>query len=584
MCRGKPVATRSAVDRDVQSAGVSRHAVVLVGVCVLTFFVGLGRPALTDSDEAFYAESAREMLDRGDWLTPYYNGQPRFDKPVLYYWLVAATYAAAGPSPGAARFPAGLAGVGLVLVTFFCARRWYDGPTALLAGLIGATSAGTIAMARQALPDLPLAFFVTLAIWAALVAILDDPVRSPGPRQRRAWLLLAALAAGGAFLVKGPVGPALAALVVLPLGALDWLRHGVQRRVTAVDLGLAAALFLLVAAPWYAAMAVEHGGGYLDRFFLAENFERFASDRYNAPRPAWYYLPIVAGGLLPWSPFMFLWLPAARESWRRRVLDERVLRLAIWAAAPLAFFTLSVGKQPRYILPLLAPLAILLARAVTQALEGTSAARRGLATLGAATGAVVMVIGGLVYRARPLLVEWSEPATLSVALAILLAGGALVAASLGAWRQGPDAVARAWVIPTLVAAAAVVLAVGAHLIVLASPGPAPVERMAAMLAAERGADEPYGRHRVFDRNLVYYMRSPHVELPVLPAAHDFLRSPGRVLCVLLAEDAARLRNDSLRVQRLGEVRYLNTGNLNLRTLLNPDPARYLQRVVLVANR
>lgn len=563
---------------------MSRHASVLVGVCVLTFFVGLGRPALTDSDEAFYAESAREMLDRGDWLTPYYNGQPRFDKPVLYYWLVAATYAAAGPSPGAARFPAGLAGVGLVLVTFFCARRWYDGPTALLAGIIGATSAGIIAMARQALPDLPLAFFVTLAVWAALVALLDDPIRSPGPRRRRAWLLLSALAAGGAFLVKGPVGPALVALVVLPLGALDWLRHGVRRRVTAVDLGLAAALFLLVAAPWYAAMAVEHGAGYLDRFFLAENFERFASDRYNAPRPAWYYLPIVAGGLLPWSPFMLLWVPAARESWRRRVLDERVLRLAIWAAAPLAFYTLSVGKQPRYILPLLAPLAILLARAVTRALEGTSAARRGLATLGAATGAVVMVIGGLVYRARPLLVEWSEPATLSVALAILLAGGAIVAASLGAWRQGPDAVARARVIPTLVAAAAVVLAVGAHLVVLASPGPAPVERMAAMLAAEREADEPYGRHRVFDRNLVYYMRGPHVELPVLPAAHDFLRSPGRVLCVLRAEDAARLRNDGLRVQRLGEVRYLNTGNLNLRTLLNPDPARYLQRVVLVANR
>ena len=584
MRRGKPVATRSAVGRDVQSAAVARHAVVLVGVCVLTFFVGLGRPALTDSDEAFYAESAREMLDRGDWLTPYFNGQPRFDKPVLYYWLVAATYAATGPSPGAARFPAGLAGIGLVLVTFFCARRWYDGPTALLAGLIGATSAGIIAMARQALPDLPLAFFVTLAIWAALIALLDDPIRSPEPRRRRAWLLLAALAAGGAFLVKGPVGPALAALVVLPVGALDWLRHGVRWRVTALDLGLAAALFLLVAVPWYAAMAVEHGVGYLDRFFLAENFERFASDRYNAPRPTWYYLPIVVGGLLPWSPFMLLWVPAARESWRRRVLDERVLRLAVWAAAPLAFYTLSVGKQPRYILPLLAPLAILLARAVTQALEGTPASRRGLATLGAATGAVVMFIGGLVYRARPLLVEWSEAATLSVALAILLAGGAVVAASLGALRQGPDGVARARVIPTLVAAAAVVLAVGAHLIVLASPGPAPVERMAAMLAAEREADEPYGRHRVFDRNLVYYMRSPHVELPVLTAAHDFLRSPGRVLCVLRAEDAARLRNDGLRMQRLGEVRYLNTGNLNLRTLLNPDPARYLQRVVLVANR
>ena len=105
-----------------------------------------------------------------------------------------------------------------------------------------------------------------------------------------------------------------------------------------------------------------------------------------------------------------------------------------------------------------------------------------------------------------------------------------------------------------------------------------------MLAATREADEPYGRHRVFNRNLVYYTRTPHVELPVRQAVRDFLASSGRVLCVLRAEDAARFRRDGLRLQRLGEVRYLNTGNLNLRTLLDPDPDLYLQRVELVANR
>ena len=559
---------------------MSRHALVLVGVCALTFFVGLGRPALTDSDEAFYAESAREMVERSDWLTPYYNGEPRFDKPVLYYWLVAASYVAAGSSPGAARFPAALAGVGLVLVTFFCARRWYDGPTGLLAGLIGATSAGIVATARQALPDLPLAFFVTLATWAALVALLDDPRRPLVRSERRLWLLLAGLAAAGGFLVKGPVGPALTAVIVLPLLALDWRRHGVLLRVTAVDLGLASAVFLIVALPWYAAMAAEHGAGYLERFFLAENLDRFATDRYNAPRPAWYYLPIVAGGLLPWSPFMILWLPALRRVRRRGALDSCALRLAVWAAAPLAFYTLSVGKQPRYILPLLTPLAILLARAMVRALDGSTTTRKIFVAAGASAGVLVLSIGGLTYRARPLLVEWSPAVTVGVPAAVLLAGAAIVAASLAAWRHAP----RAGGIPALVAAAAIVMAVGAHLVVLASPGPAPVERVAAMLAATRGGDEPYGRHRVFNRNLVYYTRRPHVELPVLQAARDFLESSGRVLCVLREEDAAHLRRDGLRLQRLGEVRYLNTGNLNLRTLLNPDPDIYLQRIVLVANR
>ena len=173
---------------------------------------------------------------------------------------------------------------------------------------------------------------------------------------------------------------------------------------------------------------------------------------------------------------------------------------------------------------------------------------------------------------------------LSVPAAVLLAGGGIVAASFAAWPRGPRAAARARGIPALVAAAAVVMAMGAHLVVLASPGPAAVERMAAMLRAERDAGERYGRHRVFDRNLLYYARAPHVELPVPQAARDFLRSAGRVLCVLRAEDVALLRRDGLRLQRLGEVRYLNTGNLNLRTLLDPDPERYLQRVVLVANR
>lgn len=562
----------------VQSDPVSRHAFVLAGVCALTFFAGLGRPALTDSDEAYYAESAREMIERGDWLTPYYNGVPRFDKPVLYYWLAAGSYTAAGSSPGAARFPAAAAGAGLVLVTFLCARRWCGEPTARLAGLIAATSAGLVAAARQALPDMPLAFFVTLSTWAALVALLDE---AP-PRARRGWLLLAALAAAGAFLVKGPVGPALAAAIVLPAAALEWLRRGALPRVTAGDLGLAAAVFLLAAVPWYAAMAAEHGAGYLERFFFTENLERFATDRYNAPRPAWYYLPILAGGLLPWSPFLILWAPALWRRVRLRggTLDPAVLRLVVWTAAPLAVLTLSVGKQPRYVLPLLTPLAILLARAMVRALDGSPAARGTFAAAGAAAGAVVIGIGGLLYRARPLLVDWSPAVILGVSAAVLLAGVAIVAAALAAWRRP----ARAGSLPAVVAATAVVMALGAHLVVLASPGPAPVERVAALLAAEREDGEAWGRYRVFDRNLVYYVRTPHVTLWEPEAVRGFLESSARVLCVLREDDAARLRREGLRMRRLGEVRYLNTGNLNLRTLLDPDPEKYLQRVVLVANR
>ena len=105
---------------------MQRITLPLLLLAALTFFAGLGRGAITDSDEAFYAESSREMVASGDWLTPYYNYEPRFQKPVLYYWLTSALYLVFGPTKFSARFWAAMAGLGLVLVTAACGRRWYD--------------------------------------------------------------------------------------------------------------------------------------------------------------------------------------------------------------------------------------------------------------------------------------------------------------------------------------------------------------------------------------------------------------------------------------------------------------------------
>ncbi|MCY4076028.1 MAG: phospholipid carrier-dependent glycosyltransferase, partial [Acidobacteria bacterium] len=270
---------------------MSRHTAVIAGVCAMTFLAGLGRPAVTDSDEAYYAEAAREMIERGDWLTPYYNDEIRFEKPVLYYWLAATAYAAAGVSPAAARLPSALAGIGLALLACACARRWYDERTALLAGVITATSFGYVAMARHALPDLPLAFFVTLATWGAIVGLRIEPSRAGDHPSAHGWLIAAGAAAAGAFLVKGPVGLVLPAAVVAPLAAWTWLRER-RPRASRAALLAAAGVFLVLALPWYGAMAVEHGAAYVERFFIGENLERFATPRYNDPRPRWYSLPV----------------------------------------------------------------------------------------------------------------------------------------------------------------------------------------------------------------------------------------------------------------------------------------------------
>ncbi|HEY6358459.1 MAG TPA: phospholipid carrier-dependent glycosyltransferase, partial [Vicinamibacterales bacterium] len=185
---------------------MSRWA-ALLGLSVLTFLVGVGRPAIQDADEAFYAESGREMVASGNWITPHFNGEPRTNKPILFYWLVALDDEIAGITETGARFWSAMAGVGLALAAAGIARRWLGPGPDVIAGGIVATSLGLTRLARSALPDVPLACFVTISIWAAIEAL-----RPGAAATRRGWLWLAATAVALGFLTKGPVAIVLAAL------------------------------------------------------------------------------------------------------------------------------------------------------------------------------------------------------------------------------------------------------------------------------------------------------------------------------------------------------------------------------------
>ncbi len=562
------------------------HVALLAALCALTFFVGLGRPAITDSDEAYYAEAAREMVERSDWVTPHYNGQFRFEKPVLYYWLAALAYLAAGVGEGAARFPSACAGLVLVLTTFACARRWYDPATALLAGAITATSFGYVAAAHQAVPDLLLACFITLGTWTAHEALIGR--RPAGPAGARRWWLLASGAAlAGAFLTKGPVGVVLPLAVVGPLAIWQvWADRG---RVSpgpalgrlAGDVALLVAVSLLLTAPWFAAMTSVHGVAYLDRFFIGENLQRFATDRYNAPRPLWYYLPIVAGGLLPWSPLLLLWCrPLLRVVRRMRRIQTVEVWLAVWACAPILFYSISIGKQPRYILPVLPPLAILLARTMVNRLwpaDGVTGAtrQRVVAVAGVLSGAVVVALGLFVYRAQDLFAGVSSTSVALAVSGIVASGGAVIVVALSRGQHR---------LPHAIVAAAIVSTLTAQYVVLSRPGSEPVEEMAALVRAAGPPDLPYGRYGVFVRNLVFYTGRPHVEVSSVDQMMTFMRSTDPVLGVVVEAHLEQMLDAGLDLHELGRVSYLNTGNLNFRTLLRPDPDTQLQTVVLVGNR
>ena len=559
---------------------------LLAGLAFLTFFVGLGRPAITDSDEAFYAQAGREMVESGDWVTPHYNRQPRFEKPVLFYWLVALAYLAAGIGEFAARVPSALAGLGLVLAAFACARRWYDDRTAVLAGAITATSFGYVAVARQALPDLALACFVTAATWAAFEALVAVP--RPAGRRRLGWLVAVGVALAAGFLTKGPVGVVLPALIVGPPAVWRCLVEGRARAGRpgppfarlAGDVGLLAVVCVALTLPWFGAMTATHGVAYLERFFIAENVERFATARYNDPRPIGFYVPIVIGGLLPWSPLMLVWWrPVRRMLARARHIEPAEVWLGLWAAAPLVFYSISVGKQPRYMLPVLPPLAILLARGVSRALARQAANGAGrdrlLAAGGTTAGVVLLLFGAAVGRAGILLGDGSPASIRIAALLIALSGLGVVLAAMSSRQR---------LLPAALAGASVVTALSLQYSVLSRPEPEPVERMAALVRAAASGDVPYGRYRVFVRNLVYYTGRPHVELITPEQLRAFLASPEPVLCVLPDTDLEQARANGATAYELGRVAYFDTGRLTLRTLLWPDPATDLQTVVLATNR
>jgi 4-amino-4-deoxy-L-arabinose transferase-like glycosyltransferase len=542
---------------------VRRPALFLLLLCFLTFFFGLGRAAISDSDEAFYAESSREMVERGDWLTPHYNYQYRWQKPVLYYWLTAITYVVVGVSEWAARAWSALAGAGLAFVTYAAGRRitGHD-EVGWLAGAIAATCFGYVVMARLALPDLPLAFFVSLTITSAF---------------ERRWLL-AGLASGLGFLTKGPVALVLAGLVLVPV----WWMERPTFRVSIADLAKGFAVFAVIGLPWFGTMTATHGMEYLRSFFLADNVERFTTERFNESRSMFFYVPIVLGGMLPWTGYL---LCAPRTGIMEIVRGPRHLsaaewRLLFWAGMPLLFFTLSIGKQPRYVLPLLPPLAILLARSIAHRIErarnGERSSRRDLYVSTIATAVILTALAALLVRARDLFIT-AYPALTWMGVGVLFASAAVLAAvaRLQAWER----------LPVVLATCAALALLATQFGAFAGVRPEPVERMAALVAQHRTALESVGEYQVFVRNLIFYSRFSQTELFAEDQAVHFMRSPERVLMVVRDIDLPHLEMLSgVAMRRLGQVRYVNTANLKLRQLLQPMPEDDVQTVLLVANR
>ncbi len=348
-------------------------AVFLLGVCL---FAGLGAIGLIGPDEPRYVSIARAMARTGDWITPRLWGHPWFQKPILYYWSAAASFHLFGASERTARLPNALAALAGALLLGWAARRLYGTRAALLALVLFPTSIGLFAFAHAATPDMQLSISVGAAMVAALLALRwPEPNRQYPRGRQRLWLALVGLFLGFGTLAKGPVAIILAGGSVLLWAVLtrrwrDALRFFRWEPITA---------FAVVAVPWYVACSLVNPS-FPHAFLWYQNFQRYLTPVFEHVQPWWFFFPVLALGLLPWTPLL---LATARDGWclfragRASFSGSPTLFAACWAAFPLLFFSFSHSKLPGYILPAISPLILVLARTVdrVQAVrEGDSAA------------------------------------------------------------------------------------------------------------------------------------------------------------------------------------------------------------------
>ncbi|HKS71780.1 MAG TPA: glycosyltransferase family 39 protein [Terriglobales bacterium] len=391
---------------------------LIAGFCAFLFFYGLGSFGLIGADEPRYAQIAREMLARHDWITPTLGGTPWLEKPVLYYWEAMVSYRILGVSDWAARAPSAVDAMLLVFAVYFFLRRFRRGME-LDGALITASAAGIIGFARAASMDMPLAatFGMAMLAWYGWYE----------SRQRSYLAGFYALLALGT-LAKGPVAPFLAFVIVgiFAVARRDW---AVLRRTVWVP-GIL--LFFLIALPWYVAVEIRNPE-FFRVFILEHNLARFGTNLYHHKEPFWYYLPVMLLGLLPWTVLVLAALWEALRAWRTEKVEmlrgESALEafLVIWLVVPLIFFSVSQSKLPGYIVPALPAGTLILSEYVRRYTE--SARRPGWVWIGlhAITAASLIVPSLLIVRlVQQRHLAWDRGTEVSCFLAGILAIGIVI--------------------------------------------------------------------------------------------------------------------------------------------------------------
>ena len=381
----------------------SRTFWVIAAVFVVTFyFFGLTIP-LVGPDEPRYAQVAREMFERGDWVTPTLGGFDWFEKPALLYWLQIASYNVFGVSEFAARFGSAVFGLGTIASLWFLGRsadRKTEGFSfANLLAMVAAASLGIIVFSRGASFDIILTFPITAALASYFVweRVNAETRRSSLP------LVLFYVFVGLALLAKGLVGIVFPYAIVAFYHLISWKRPSTSL-ILSLFWGTLAAV--AVASLWYVPMYLANGWRFIDEFFVQHHFQRYTSNKYFHPQPFYFFFWVLPLMTVPWLPFVFMgiWKGFRGAFFRggpemqneNEFAGDRFRPLFLfafaWLLVPLAFFSFSGSKLPGYILPAVPPALIIAAIYIQRFIRGNDRRKSIVAGLAGATFAIIVIL------------------------------------------------------------------------------------------------------------------------------------------------------------------------------------------------
>jgi 4-amino-4-deoxy-L-arabinose transferase-like glycosyltransferase len=352
-------------------------------ISIITLFWGMGEIGLIDETEPLFVEASRQMLLTGDWVTPYFDGVTRFDKPPLIYWLMVLCFKVFGVSEWAARVPSALAALGTILLCFYVLQQHSPqlNPDASAspsvrsqrtpwAAWLGATmltlNLNTYFWGRTGYADM----LLMACMGGSLLAFFLGYAQVKNPKIQGRWYGAFYGLTALAVLTKGPIAIILPAAII---GGFSLYLGNLRSVIWEMKLGYGVLIVAVLALPWYILVTLANPDTFIKSFFGYHNLERFSSVVNHHSGPWYFHFVVILAGFLPWSAYLpaalFQTQPWRRKAWQGRSRSEQLgLYATLWFAVVLGFFTISSTKYFSYTLPLMPAAAILVSLLWTDAI------------------------------------------------------------------------------------------------------------------------------------------------------------------------------------------------------------------------